>query len=254
MLNRAVQSAFNRAAEHYDAVATTQGVVATRLFDLVRQQQLPAPSRILDAGCGTGGALAAFREAWPASEALAIDFAPAMLAATGGSALSICGDLEHLPIANDSIDLYWSNLAVQWCVLPLVIAEATRVLRPGGTVAVSTLSSLTFAELRAAFAGLDGYAHTLEFRDSEGIVRDFRRAGFAQMSISRLTVTEHHSDFRSLLRRVKATGANQVSGRRRPGMLGRHAFREAERRYEEFRSDEGLPLAYDVMMIVARRP
>ncbi|HEY5763258.1 MAG TPA: methyltransferase domain-containing protein [Rhodocyclaceae bacterium] len=253
MLNRPVQAAFNRAAEHYDAVATTQSVVAARLFELLQLQRLPAPRRILDAGCGTGGALVSFREAWPASETVALDFAPAMLAAAGKSAVSVCGNLERLPIRNCSIDLYWSSLAIQWCELSRAVAEAVRVLRPGGTLAVTTLSVLTFAELRAAFAGIDSYGHTLEFLEPDAIEAEIRRGGFAQLSRSRLMVTEHHQDLRTLLRRVKATGANQISGRRRPGLLGRHAFAEAERRYEAFRAAEGLPLPYDVVMIIARR-
>lgn len=254
MLNRQVQAAFNRAAKDYDSVATTQSVVAARLFELLRGQQLPAPCRILDAGCGTGGALASFRDAWPASETVALDFAPAMLATAGESSVPICANLERLPVRDRSIDLYWSSLALQWCELPRAIAEAMRVLRPGGTLALSTLSVLTFAELRAAFAGIDHHPHTLAFLEPDAIATEIRRGGFAQIDGSRVMVTEHHSDFRSLLRQVKATGANQISGRRRPGLLGRHAFREAERHYEEFRVAEGLPLPYDVLMIIARRP
>lgn len=254
MLNRPVQAAFNRAAEHYDAVATTQTVVSARLFELLQRQQLPAPSRILDAGCGTGGALASFRDVWPDCKTVALDFAPAMLAAAGESSAAVCGDLERLPIRDRSIDLYWSNLALQWCDLPRAIAEAMRVLRPGGAFALSTLSVHTFAELRAAFAGIDRHPHTLAFLEPDAITFEIRRGGFAQIDGDRLMVTEHHRDFRSLLRRVKATGANQISGRRRPGLLGRHAFHQAERHYEEFRTAEGLPLPYDVLMIIARRP
>ena len=53
-----------------------------------------------------------------------LDFAPGMLRRVGTHCCRLAGDLEHLPLAAASIDLYWSSLAVQWCDLRRALAEA----------------------------------------------------------------------------------------------------------------------------------
>ena len=66
----------------------------------------------------------------------------------------LAGDLEQLPLADASLDLYWSSLAIQWCDPLAVFREARRVLRPDGRLAVSTLGPATFHELREAFTAV----------------------------------------------------------------------------------------------------
>lgn len=253
MLTRQVRGAFNRAAANYDSVAQTQRTVVARLMERLAARISMAPQRILDAGCGTGNARPAFAQLWPGSTVLSVDIAEAMLSRSAARHNPVCGDLERLPLASGSIDLYWSSLALQWCDLERSAGEAARALRPGGLLAVSTLCEMTYAELRAAFDGIDGYSHTLEFLVPAAVEAALRRAGFTDIEPQRLLQTEYHPDFRSLLRQVKATGANQVSGRRRPGLLGRRSFALAEARYEAFRTLSGLPLHYDVLTVIARR-
>ena len=79
---RAVRAAFDKAADSYDAVASVQRAACDRLLALAtRSVHQPGhqPARILDAGCGTGYALAGLRQRFPAAELIALDFAPAML-------------------------------------------------------------------------------------------------------------------------------------------------------------------------------
>lgn len=253
MLNSGVRLAFNRAATGYDAAAATQRTANIRLVDYLDRRIPGRPERILDAGAGTGIATPLLNARWPGAEILALDFAEGMLTAGGGSRRPICGDLERLPLADASIDLYWSVFALQWCRLDRAFGEAARVLRPDGALALGTLADSTFAQLDAAFANIDRYRHTLHFLSVSEIIDAARAFGFTGISTTRFPLTEYHPDLRTLLRSVKATGANQVSGTRRPGLLGRSAFRAAESRYEHYRTAEGLPLVYDVILLTARR-
>lgn len=249
-----VRAAFNRAAPEYGRVATTQRMVMNGLFELACKMVGPAPGRILDAGCGPGSADQILGDRWPSADIVDADFAERMLQRADSGRTRVCANLEQLPIRDRSIDLYWSNFAFQWCSLTKALAEARRVLALQGVAAISTLAELTFAELRTAFAGIDSHHHTLLFDTADRIEHSLRANGFIDVAIDRRLYTEYHPDFRTLLHRVKETGANQVSGPRRPGLLGRRAFQVAESRYEEFREAAGLPLRYDVLLITAKAP
>jgi SAM-dependent methyltransferase len=83
----------------------------------------------------------------------------------------LAADIEALPCSDESFSTWWSNLTVQWCDSGKVFAEARRVLRPGGQLALSTLGPETFSELREAFIGIDRHRHTLSFSEPEAIAR-----------------------------------------------------------------------------------
>ena len=249
-----IRAAFERAAGSYDRAAEVQRRICQHLL-----QQLPddmAPRCLLDAGCGTGYALPLLQARFPEARPLALDFSPAMLRHTSASApagtLAVAGDIEQLPLATASVDLYWSSLAVQWCDLGRALAEARRVLRPGGALALATLGPATFAELRLAFAGVDRHAHTLRFTDARTVGERAAALGLRRVEVATHHEVAHYPDFRSLLKAVKAVGANQVGDGRRTSLLGREAFRRAEAAAEASRVAAGLPLGYEVITLLAR--
>lgn len=103
---------------------------------------------VLDLGCGAGfDCLLAAQQAGPTGFAIGVDMVPAMLSRARAAARRVglakrvsyrLGEIEHLPAADGSVDVVVSN-----CVLNLsssqaqICAEAFRVLRAGGRVAIS---------------------------------------------------------------------------------------------------------------------
>ena len=263
----AVRAAFDRAASGYDAAALLQREIAARLDERLDLMKL-TPTRVLDAGCGTGHALPGLRRRYPAAHLLGLDLAPAMLGVAarqtepgrwrrlgrtltgrGGSASSfLCGDLERLPLARASLDLVWSNVTLQWMSdLEQTFREVRRVLRPDGLFVFSTFGPDTLGELRAAFAGIDGFAHVNRFVDMHDVGDLLIHAGFQHpvMEMERITLT--YADLRGLLRDLKAIGAQTVLDAPRRGLLGRTAWQRLETAYEAFRRDGRLPATYEVI-------
>ncbi|MDR1996327.1 malonyl-ACP O-methyltransferase BioC [Azonexus sp.] len=246
-----IRQAFERAASTYDGAAGIQRDICHAL--LATLPDATPPAALLDAGSGTGYALPLLAKRFPAAERFAVDLSPAMLARIATPCCRLVGDLEQLPLATACLDLYWSSLAVQWCELSHVLAEARRVLRPAGRLAVATLGPETFSELRQAFAGVDDYRHTLAFHTPEEIARMAAAAGFTGIAVSRQRYLAHYADFRNLLQAVKAIGANQLGDGRRRNLMGRAAFAAAGAAAESQRTAAGLPLTYDVLILEAQR-
>src|SRR6187402_1754694 len=114
-----------------------------------------APGRVLDAGSGPPQRVLGKR--YPKAEIVALDFSLEMLRSARTwrdrfrRSLSVCADLERLPLAAGSVDLVWSNMALHWLAEPLdAFKEFERVLTPQGLLMFSTLGPDTLKELRAA--------------------------------------------------------------------------------------------------------
>lgn len=243
-----VRQSFERAAATYDQAAGVQRLACNILAEQL-PQPLSATPRLLDAGCGTGYALPLLQAFAPTAEVLALDLAPAMLARAHAATARIQGDLECLPLATASIDLYWSSLAWQWCNPTRALAEARRVLRPGGSFLLCSLGPATFTELRQAFVAVDNYPHTLDFLAGDKLLQLAQTAGFPGLKLRCQRATVHYPDVRHLLRAVKAVGANQLGQGRRTGLMGRAAFSRLSAAYETQRQEAGLPLSYDLIFL-----
>jgi len=256
---RQVRRAFDRAATTYDAAAVLQREVCDRMAERLQFLKV-APRRILDAGCGTGYGTRQLLAHYPAARLVALDIAPAMLNAARGSSSVwqrwltrrrdsfVCGDLEALPLAAGSVDMLWSNLAVQWCNdLDGTFAGFQRVLAPEGLLMFSTFGPDTLKELRQAFAELDGYPHVSRFADMHDIGDALVRAGFSApvMDADRLTLT--YDDLPSLMRDLKAIGAHNAAAGRRQGLMGKGEWRRLQAIYENLRRDGKLPATYEVV-------
>ena len=148
---------------------------------------------VLDLGSGAGiDCFLSAREVGPAGRVIGVDMTTAMIdraraAAAKGGYTNVefrLGEIEHLPVADASVDVIISN-----CVVNLspekeqVFREALRVLRPGGRLVLSDL-----VWLRPMPESIRGRVDVLVGCIAGASIKDeyldlMRRAGFASVEV-----------------------------------------------------------------------
>lgn len=251
-----VRCAFDNAASTYDGAARFQRLICDRLVGRLREA-VPAlaPTRVLDAGCGTGNGARALARLWPQAQFIGLDFACGMLTIarrTESLDQVVCADLEQLPLSAAYIDVWFSSLALQWCDPQRAFDEARRVLRPGGLVVAATLGPETLFELREAFDGIDGHTHVQPLSVGARTLQALQLAGFKILVASSEPVVLFRPDVRTVVQDLREIGADTVAARRH-GMLGRRAWQTIVERYEARRTPAGLPVTYDALYLIAAK-
>ncbi|WP_157670584.1 malonyl-ACP O-methyltransferase BioC [Chitinibacter sp. GC72] len=260
----AIRASFDKAAAHYDAAAVLQREIVDRMFERLELIRL-TPQRVLDAGSGTGYAVPKLQQRFGAAQLIELDLAHSMLCVSRdkqmGSGVKklfrqlsqrqpaqVCSDIERLPFADNSIDLIWSSLTLQWCNTPdAAFAEFRRVLKPGGLLMFATLGPDTLKELRTAFAGVDGYEHVNRFIDMHDLGDALVQQGFATPVMDMEYITLTYQDARSVMNDLKGIGAHNSMHGRRTGMFGKQAWQRVQAQYETLRRDGKLPCTYEVV-------
>ena len=269
---RQVRRAFSRAASGYDAAARLQHGVEARLLEMLDYRDDPAlkrepPNVVVDLGCGPGHAAAAMQKRWPKATVLALDLALPMLRETRSSSKRwtnlfmrhpqpVCADARALPLAENSVDVLFSNLCLQWVEdLDAVFVGFRRVLKPQGLLLISSFGPDTLWELREAFARADEIPHVSPFADIAGVGDALVRAGFQQPVLDREVETTDYADLAALMRELRALGATNALAARRHTLTGRARFAAAERAYEPLRRDDGmLPATWETITAMAWAP
>jgi malonyl-CoA O-methyltransferase len=270
---RRVRQAFQRAADSYDAAAVLQHEIADRMLERLDYIKL-APKILLDAGCGTGYALGPLRRRYPQASAVALDIAPAMLAhargdltftdrlsaalfgrSSRGTILPVCADVARLPLRPASLDMIWSNLAVQWCDdLPQVFTEFRHALAVDGLLMFSTFGPDTLKEMRAAFAEVDGHTHVSRFIDMHDIGDMLVHAGFGDPVMDMEIITLTYDQVEDAMRDLKAIGAHNATLGRARGLTGKSRWQRLRAAYERYRREGKLPATFEVVYGHAWKP
>ena len=246
-----VAASFSRAANTYDSVARLQRNVGEHLLSVLSQWQ-KEPAIILDLGCGTGFFCSALQRRYPAAQYVGLDIAQGMVKYARGRGSANCdwlvADAEALPLANESVDLVFSSLALQWCHRPEhLFAELGRVLRPGGLCVFTTLGPDTLSELRSAWAAVDSHQHVNDFLPACELVAAAERISNIDLRLESKGFRMEYARVRDLLDELKALGAHNMNRSRATGLTSRRALQGMLQAYEGMRSEGALPATYDVI-------
>ncbi len=173
-----MENCFSPLAKDYEKNAILAREINQRLierFAYIKHE----PKMILDLGSATGFGAKLLAEKFPQANIICLDLSREMLQENKASRKiffrrqhALCADALHLPLADQSFDLVYSNLLWQWIDEPdLLVAEAKRVLKDNGLFMFSALGTDSLKNCRK----IDH-----QFPDIHDIGDQLMQAGFHQ--------------------------------------------------------------------------
>ena len=256
-----VQASFNKASALYEDSAVLQQHVLEEMF--LRLKLLKNnPDNILDLGCGPGNAGPDLKDTYKPHDLIYLDFAYDMLkkaeeknrdhflkAFSRKTAQQfICADMEAIPLVENSIDMVWSNLSLQWCNdLDRVFVQIEKILTSNGLFIFSTFGPSTLHELRASLASFSQHSHVNQFIDMHDIGDALIRCGFSDPVLDVDVYTLTYNTFKDIMYDLKHIGARNALQGRAKAMTGKGFLYQLEKFYEVYRANKKLPATYEVV-------
>lgn len=229
--------------------------------------RLEAGSRVLEVGCGAGGAGALFSSRLPAGTTwTALDLSPAMVAlareALGPGARVIQGSAESLPFEDDSFDRLVSCLCLMLVADPTrALAEAHRVLSPGGLAGWTVWGRpahspmMTLVGRACDSLGIEQVMlernnfHLGDAVDLEGLVRD---AGFSEIQSAYRPMVLDVADGNDFAHKMLYTGERRLAWLASLGTAVESALVAEVSGLANATLKRGESLALDVLSLVAK--
>ncbi len=231
--------------------------IAARMIDRLGYIKI-APAQLLDAGCGPGNSLPLLAARYDQASIVGVDHCSEFIRQCearyqvggvkswldklrGRRPFSFLeADLAAMPMAAESVDMVWSNLALHWHQQPHdVIREWRRVLRISGLAMFSCLGPGTFREVRDAVARAGLQTQTMQFVDMHDFGDILLEHGFMDPVMDQEVITLTYRTVDALLKDVRALGGNP-SEARSDGLKGKAWYQRLKDGLEAGRQPDGL--------------
>ncbi len=252
-----ITRSFSNAAVTYDSHAFIQREIADRLLSRLDYMRF-SPNTICDLGSGTGYGASQLLERFPQASVTACDIALPMLSRIQHKALNtapVCTDAHQMPFADETFDLIFCNLLLQWCHHPKgVLKECQRLLKPSGILLFSTFGPDTLKEIRDSWAKVDENPHVIYFPDMHLIGDALLKLQFLDPVMDTETLTIEYDNPKAVFEDIKKIGAHNLHAERHKGLTGKAKFQSFLEHFKAHRLDGGqYPLTYEVVYGLAFR-
>ena len=183
MVNELIEHRQAESRAYFDKVAGDWRQIRDSIADSKEylaeiKKAISEDAALLELGCGSGIMIA---QLMPRSgETIGVDYSPAMLAEARENLSKYkvdlrLGYLEHLPLADGSVDIALSHMVLHHLQDPTkALSEAARVLKKSGKMIIIDLVQHSDERLREVFA------HRWLGFDTKELSRTAKQAGFAE--------------------------------------------------------------------------
>ncbi|WNC70491.1 malonyl-ACP O-methyltransferase BioC [Thalassotalea psychrophila] len=242
-----IANTFGNASSSYDDSARLQRYSGELLLSKLPKN---TDSVVLDLGSGTGY----FAEvlATKFNTVIGLDLSKEML---NFSKLNrnkninwLNADMHNIPLADNSVDIVFSNLAIQWCN-PLTDAfiEIKRILKPDGVLIFSSLLDGTLTELKQSWLSVDNDDHVIDFNELIDIENSLQISGLSITKLEKKPVVLDYDNVRHLAKELKNLGASKVPNRARKGLSGKNRWKKMTQAYDGYLTKQGVyPATYQL--------
>ena len=258
-MHTSVSQSFSQAAKGYDNEAFLQRKVADRLLQKLEGLNF-SPTKILDAGCGTGYCTNKLASQFQNAEILGVDIALGMVEEAkrkfrNNNINFQCADINEMPFESDSFDLVFSSLAVQWIKDPeQAFSEINRIMKPGGVLLFSSMGKDTLIELKESWKKVDQAVHVNNFFEINQVACQVSQSRFSDVAVDKDKIIMKYEKMTDIMKNLKAIGAGNLNEDRNKGLQGKSKFIRLMNEYDRYRDKDGtLPATYDVIYCQAKK-
>ncbi len=240
-----IAKTFGSASKSYDVSARLQRFSGKHLMPWLPNRN---DLTVLDLGSGTGF----FTDLLAGSykKVIGLDFSKDMLhfaAQARDKHISwIQADAHKIPLQDNSIDLIYSNLVIQWCEpLDVAVDEMLRVLKPGGLIIFTTLVDGTLHELKSSWKQVDDDQHVIDFKTEAELAEFFNHDRASIIEHKCQDIVLEYQNVIHLARELKGLGANHLPQKRNRGLSGKDKWFAMTEHYQDFLEPNGIyPATY----------
>lgn len=244
-----VNRQFSGSAGTYRCGATLQQKVAETCLNFVKNNCV---QNALDLGCGPG--LFTSELISRAQRFISLDLSHSMLLTNTLEAAKVQGDSHNLPLLSEQFDLVFSSLMLQWCDPNKVLQEVFRILKPGGQVVISTLTTGTLKELQYAWSQVDSDQHIHQYLSEHELKTATELNPWRQSQFATEAITLEFDTVKGLAKELKLLGANYVKDRKNKGLMTKSKWLAMETAYrQQFQSTNRIPATYNVMYLILEK-
>jgi len=242
-----IAKSFGAASNSYDVSARLQRYSGKHLMTWLPNRN---DLTVVDLGCGTGFFSDVLASKY--QQVIGLDLSSKMLSFAqqnrDNAIRWLEADANCLPFQNNSIDLIYSNLMIQWCEpLETTLNEILRVLKPGGVFLFSTLTEGTLFELKSAWKQVDNDQHVIDFKNELTLEVLFNTPKSILVEQKIQPIVLEYENVLHLARELKGLGANKVHNRQNKGLSGKTKWQKMSAAYQDFQEPNGVfPASYNV--------
>ncbi|GAA6173424.1 malonyl-ACP O-methyltransferase BioC [Colwellia sp. KU-HH00111] len=240
-----IAESFGSASKSYDVSARLQRFSGKHLMPWLPNRH---DLTVLDLGSGTGFFTNLLATSY--RQVIGLDLSKEMLRFAKESRhkdiVWVEADAHKIPLQDESIDLIYSNLVIQWFEpLDVAIKEMLRVLKPGGLIIFTTLVDGTLYELKSSWRQVDDDQHVIDFKTEAQLDEHFNTNNSSVLEHKCQDIVLEYQNVIHLARELKGLGANHLPKKQNRGLSGKDKWFKMTDHYQDFCEPNGIyPATY----------